>query len=117
MCNQRWTRDYFKLIIIEAIKNASVLTKLNALKVIASYMIPERISELEFREKLQGGMYERKSMEEKNLCKDMVEEGMRGRASRIISARKSLLENCNEFPNEIINVIICLVFGMSSRSV
>ena len=106
----KWERIYFKAIIFSSIAHASVSTKLNPLRVMASYCIPERMTEEEFKSVMRGGMYH-------DFCTEMVVEGMRGRATRIIGARKALIESCAQFPNELIALIVSLLFGLSSRSV
>eukprot|EP01084_Bolivina_argentea_P211404 359625_1 len=133
-----WSRDYFKCNLYSIIKWSSQLMKLTALNVIASYMIPERIEQSEFKILITDAHKSRKfhssssgyfhgsyelsmynSESEKQrfeaLCNGMVEVGMHNRAQRIVQTRKELI-NKSQFPNELIGIIIGYAFGMSHKS-
>ena len=104
-----WCREYFICSIRAVLKQAGMCTKLGIISLIASYMIPERITQEEVSKIVTGGsvrMYEQ-------MCKDMVDEGMNGRAQRVIQTRRTLMNNINmEFPKELIGVVISYAFGM-----
>merc|ERR1712130_526277 len=63
-----WCRDYFKCIVFISLKKAAHCTKLAAINVMASYMIPDRISKKEALSVITGW--------DSKLCREMVNEGM-----------------------------------------
>eukprot|EP01083_Nonionella_stella_P028899 79644_1 len=116
-----WERAFFLANIFEIITSASHLMKLSSLNVIASYMIPERINDKDFKSVIQKAYRFGSSMAEQKryqtFCMDMVEEGMNGRAQRIIQTRKALVDFIQiDFPNELIGVVVGFAFGMCHRS-
>lgn len=102
-----WCREYFKYSMRAVIKDATIMTKLSTINVMASYMVPERMSKEEINQIASNATYYR------NLCQDMVFEGMNGRAQRIIQTRQALINNVDiDFPKELIGVVIGYAFGM-----
>ena len=112
--------------------------KLSALRIIASYLIPERISEKEFRSAIlrahespneahKSGRrgysqpdYNRESEKQKfiALCENIVDIGIQGRVQRIAAVRDAMMNQMNlfqdEFPKELVVVIVGFAFGMHS---
>ena len=111
--------------------------KLSTLRIIASYMIPERISSDEFKRIISKSYMSRdqlrasgdrsrifnqphcsnnndqnKSVE---LCERMVEQGMKERAQRIVQTRKTLMNIDDEFYAELVGIVIVYAFGMCQK--
>ena len=118
-----WDRDFFLSQIFDIIPWSSKIMKLSAINVIASYMIPERINKDDFKKIISDEFQNRwifntdeQRQKYKDLCEGMVEEGMNGRAQRIIQTRNALRNNINDdFPNELIGVVIGYAFGMAYK--
>ena len=104
-----WCREYFYHSMRAVLKDAGVCTKLSTISVLASYMIPERITQDEVNGLYSSGSH----WSYEQMCKDMVYEGMNGRAQRIIETRQALMNNIDiDFPKELIGVVISYAFGM-----
>lgn len=118
-----WDRDFFLSQVFDIILWSSKIMKLSALNVIASYMIPERINKEDFKQIISEAFQNRwnfntdaQRKQYENLCRGMVEEGMNGRARRIIETRNALRSNMDDdFPNELIGVVIVYAFGMAYK--
>ena len=102
-------REYFKWTMHKILQDAAVLTKLGAINIFASYMIPERIS----KDKIEQIINNASHAYFKDLNTRMIDAGMNGRANRIVQTRQALIENVDiEFPKELIGIVIGYAFGM-----
>ena len=118
-----WDRDFFLSQIFDIIPWSSKVMKLSAINVIASYMIPERINLEDFKKIISDEFKNRwnfntdeQRQKYEDLCQGMVEEGMNGRAQRIIQTRNALRNNIgDDFPNELIRIVIVFAFGMTYK--
>ena len=117
----KWIRDYWLVNIFDIIVWCCRLMKLSTLNVIASYMIPERITKDDFKNVIsqvfahnQGQFNtERQKKRYKDLCSGMVDQGMNQRAQRIVTTRNTLIDCMDDdFPKELIGVVVGFAFGL-----
>jgi L-ribulose-5-phosphate 3-epimerase UlaE len=95
MDTQNWSRVQFKAQIQNCIRYSVQLTKLEPIRIIASYLIPEQFSLEEFRALISKHMAPHMSdtgkQEVKQFMDTMIDSGIQDMTQRMIATRKALI--------------------------